>query len=60
MTTNRNEPAARSPYKDLLNDPNLKRWFLNTKRSSPSYAYELLRRLGCIQKRFGTSPQDLI
>jgi hypothetical protein len=43
----------------MLNDRNVRRWFLNTKRSSPSYAYELPRRLGYIRKRFGVSPQAL-
>jgi len=59
MKEEREQLAGRSPYKDLLNDRNVRRWFLNAQRSSPSYAYELLRRLGYIRKRYGISPQDL-
>lgn len=59
MKEDRKELAGRSPYKDMLNDRNVKRWFLNTQRSSPSYAYELLRRLGYIRKRLGVNLQQL-
>lgn len=49
----------RSPYKRLLEDPDFKRWLDNVERGSVSYAYECLRRMGFIQKRFGKGPSDL-
>ena len=40
------ELTFKSLYKDLLKDPDFKRWFDNIKRGSVSYAYESLRKIG--------------
>ena len=40
------ELTFKSLYKDLLKDPDFKRWFDNIKRGSVSYAYESLRKGG--------------
>lgn len=45
-----------SPYRKLLDDPDFKRWIDNVERGSVSYAYECLRRMGYVQKRFGKGP----
>ncbi len=49
----------RSPYNRLLDDPDFKRWFRNAERGSQSFAYELLRRMGYVERRFGKSPKQL-
>jgi len=51
--------AERSPYKDLLKDREFKRWVDNVTRGSKSYGYEMLRRMGFIQKRFKKSPSQI-
>src|SRR2546426_1994933 len=51
--------AERSPYKDLLKDREFKRWIDNVTRGSKSYGYEMLRRMGFIQKRFKKSPSQI-
>jgi integrase len=49
---------AKSPYKHLLDDPDFRRWVDNMKRGSATYGYEVLRRMGYIEKRFKKSPKD--
>lgn len=51
--------AEKSPYKDLLKDREFRRWIDNATRSSKTYGYEMLRRMGYIQKRFGKSPSQI-
>jgi len=51
--------VERYNYNRLLEDPDVKRWFRNLERGSPSFAWELLRRIGYVQRRFGKSPQQL-
>jgi PAS domain-containing protein len=46
-------------YEYLLEDQDFKRWFTNIKRGSPSYAYELRRRMGYIHRQFKKSPKDI-
>jgi len=47
-----------SPYAHLLNDPDFKRWVDNIKRGSATYGYEMLRRMGYVEKRFKKSPKE--
>ena len=47
-----------SPYAHLLKDPDFKRWVDNIRRGSASYGYEMLRRMGYVEKRFKKSPKD--
>jgi len=47
-----------SPYAHLLDDPDFKRWVDNVKRGSQTYGYEMLRRMGYVEKRFKKSPKD--
>ena len=42
----------------MLDDPDFKRWVDNVKRGSQTYGYEVLRRMGYIEKRFKKSPKD--
>jgi integrase len=44
----------------LLDDPDFKRWVDNVKRGSQTYGYEVLRRMGYIEKRFKKSPKDFV
>lgn len=48
----------RSPYAHLLDDADFKRWVDNVKRGSQTYGYEVLRRMGYVERRFGKSPKD--
>jgi hypothetical protein len=47
-----------SIYNYLLNDPTFKRWFENEKRGSTATAYERLRRMGQLHKRYNKLPAD--
>ena len=47
-----------SPYAHLLDDPDFKRWVDNVKRGSQTYGYEMLRRMGYVERRFKKSPKD--
>jgi len=47
-----------SPYAHLLKNPDFKRWVDNVKRGSATYGYEVLRRMGYIERRFKRSPKD--
>ncbi|MGA3297617.1 MAG: site-specific integrase [Candidatus Bathyarchaeia archaeon] len=48
----------RSPYSHLLKDADFKRWVDNVRRGSETYGYEVLRRMGYLEKRFKKSPKD--
>jgi len=50
---------ATSAYEYLLKDNDFKRWFQNVKRGSVITAYEWLRRVGLIHKKFGKSPSEI-
>jgi hypothetical protein len=47
-----------SPYAHLLDDPDFKRWIDNVRRGSATYGYEMLRRMGYVEKRWKKSPKD--
>jgi integrase len=47
-----------SPYAHLLKDADFKRWVDNITRGSATYGYEMLRRMGYVEKRFKKSPKD--
>jgi hypothetical protein len=49
---------GKSPYAHLLKDADFKRWVDNVKRGSATYGYEVLRRMGYIERRFKKSPKD--
>ncbi len=53
------ELVEKSPYKHLLDDKDFRRWWENIRRGSITYAYESLRRMGYIEKRFGKSPKEI-
>ena len=50
---------ASSKYEYLLEDADFKRWFLNVKRGSIVTAYDWLRRIGFIHKKYRKTPQQL-
>lgn len=47
-----------SPYAHLLKDADFRRWIDNVKRGSATYGYEMLRRMGYVERRFKKSPKD--
>jgi integrase len=47
----------KSPYAHLLDDAAFKRWVENVKRGSQTYGYEVVRRMGYVERRFGKSPK---
>ncbi len=49
----------KSKYKDLLDDPNVQRWFRKLLRRSPASAGKNLSRLGWLCEHFDTSPKEL-
>ena len=50
--------AAASPYKYLLDDTEFTRFLRNVRRRSPESGLILLRRFGLLHKRFGKLPKD--
>src|SRR5215467_10154739 len=48
-----------SPYKFLLDDPQVKLWFENLERGSPITAHEYFRRMGRICKELKVTPKEL-
>ena len=50
---------SRSKHRDLLDDPNFRRWYENVARGSLATAQEWFRRMGRVRDRFGVGPQGI-
>jgi hypothetical protein len=50
---------SRSKYRQLLDDPNFRRWYENVARRSLATAQEWFRRRGRVRDRFGVAPERI-
>ncbi|MDG6909215.1 MAG: hypothetical protein JRN08_02470 [Nitrososphaerota archaeon] len=50
---------SRSKYRELLDDPNFRRWYENVARGSLATAQEWYRRMGRVRDRFGAAPERI-
>jgi hypothetical protein len=50
---------SRSKYRELLDDPNFRRWYENVARGSLATAQEWFRRMGLVRDRFGVAPERI-
>ncbi|MEM4311081.1 MAG: hypothetical protein QXX95_01665 [Nitrososphaerales archaeon] len=53
-------PKRGSKYNELLNDPQVKRWFMNVARGSPITAEVALRRLSRLCELLNMSPKTMV
>jgi hypothetical protein len=49
----------RSKYRELLEDPNFRRWYEDIARGSLATAQEWFRRMGLVRDKFGVAPKQI-